>query len=101
MVGAAVLRSVVPIILAMPPSRARVDSMSSGSSSVPKASDSSSRKPRTDLVTRTGNSCLPSRPTASHSSVIALSLLVMDPCPAVPSTVSRIQCMPFSAVSIR
>lgn len=40
-------------------------------------------------------------PTASQSSVMALSLLVMEPWPAVPSTVSRIQCMPFWAVSTR
>ncbi len=75
--------------------------MFSGSSSVPSASDSSSRKERTVFVTRTGNVCRPSRPTASHSSVMALSLLVIDPCPAVPSTVSRIQWMPFCAVSTR
>ncbi len=53
------------------------------------------------MVTRTGNRCRPSRPTASHSSVMALSWLVIEPWPAVPSTVSRIQCMPFWAVSIR
>ena len=49
--------------------------MSSGSSSVPSASDSSSRKARTVLVTRTGNLCRPRRPTASHSSVIGVVLV--------------------------
>lgn len=101
MVGAAELRRVAPIILAMPPSLASVASMSSGSSGVPSASDSSSRKDRTVLVTLTGHWWRPSLPTASQSSVIALSVLVIEPCPAVPSTVRRIQCMPFSAVSTR
>ena len=75
--------------------------MSSGSSSVPSASPSSSRKARVVLVTRTGNLCRPRRATASDSSVIALSRWIIEPCPAVPSTVSFIQCMPFSAVWIR
>lgn len=79
MVGAAELRSVAPTILAMPPSLASVASMSSGSSGVPSPSDSSSRKDRTVLVTRTGHLCRPSRPTASQSSVIALSSLVIEP----------------------
>lgn len=75
--------------------------MFSGSSSVPSASESSSRKARTVLVTLTGHLWRPRRATASHSSVMALSSLVIEPWPAVPSTVSRIQCMPFSAVSTR
>ena len=66
---------------AMPPSLASVSSMLSGSSGVPSASDSSSRKDRTVLVTRIGNLCRPSRPTASDSSVTALSLLVIEPWP--------------------
>lgn len=101
MVGAAEFRRVAPTILAIPPSLASVASMSSGSRGVPRASDSSSRKDRTVLVTLTGHLCRPSRLTASQSSVMALSLLVIEPCPAVPSTVSRIQCMPFCAVSTR
>ncbi|CAM5724667.1 hypothetical protein SMICM304S_04971 [Streptomyces microflavus] len=32
---------------------------------------------------------------------MALSLWIIEPCPAVPSTVSFIQCMPFWAVSTR
>ncbi|CAM5698095.1 hypothetical protein SALBM217S_05680 [Streptomyces griseoloalbus] len=76
--------------------------MFSGSSSVPSASESSSRKAQgAVLVTLTGHLWRPRRATASHSSVMALSSLVIEPWPAVPSTVSRIQCMPFSAVSTR
>lgn len=75
--------------------------MSSGSSSVPRASPSSSRKARVVLVTRTGNWWRPRRATASDSSVMALSRWIIDPWPAVPATVSFIQCMPFSAVWIR
>ena len=52
------------------------------------------------LVTRSGNSCRPSRATASQSSVTALSSLIIEPWPARPVAVSRIQAMPFSAVSI-
>ena len=50
---------------------------------------------------RAGHSCRPSRPIASASSVTALSGWIMDPCPARPWTVSRIQAMPFSAVCRR
>ena len=83
------------------PSRATVASMSSGSSSMPRASETSPRNVRTVLVTRTGNSWRPSRATASQSSVTALSWLIIDPCPARPVAVSFIQAMPFSAVSMR
>ena len=54
----------------------------------------------TDGVSRTGHSCLPILATVSASSVTALSGCSIDPCPAVPRAVSRIQAMPFSAVWI-
>ena len=65
------------------------------------AAEISSRKRRTVAVMRTGNRCCPILATAAHSSVTALSSLSMEPCPAVPAAVSRIQAIPFSAVSIR
>ena len=40
-------------------------------------------------------------PIASASSVTALSGWIIEPCPAVPRAVSRIQAMPFSAVCSR
>ena len=42
-----------------------------------------------------------SAPPPSASSVTALSRLIIDPCPARPRAVSRIQAIPFSAASIR
>ncbi len=45
-----------------------------------------------------GHWCRPIRPSASDSAVTALSVWIIDPCPAVPVAVSFIQASPFSAV---
>ena len=45
-----------------------------------------------------GHWCLPTLAMASASVVTALSLWIIDPCPAVPFAVTRIQARPFSAV---
>ena len=52
-------------------------------------------------VSRTGHWCAPIRATAPASRVTALSVLIIEPCPARPRAVSFIQAMPFSAASMR
>ncbi len=90
-----------PIILAIGPRRATVASTSFSSKGIPNSSQISSMKVRTVGVSWSGNSCSPSLATAAANSVTALSLLVIDPWPAVPRAVSFIHAMPFSAVSTR
>ncbi len=102
MVGLAVLRRVAPIIVATAPSLATAASGSSGSSShAERVGELVEEGRRIVAVIRTGNVWRPIRATASASAVTALSSLSIEPCPARPAAVSRIQAMPFSAVSIR
>ena len=68
---------------------------------MPRAAQASVRKARTAGVSRTGQECLPILATASASSVTALSEFSIEPWPARPRAVSRIQAMPFSATWIR
>ena len=92
---------VEPMSGAMMPSLAIACSGSSGSSSMPRASEISPRNARTVSVTTTGNLCRPTRATASASTVTALSSWIIEPCPGRPAACSRSQVRPFSAVSIR
>ncbi len=91
-------RIVAPNIRLKLPSLASVAVMSSGSSSTSSTSSSVFRNSRIVGVTRSGHSCPPILVTASTRFVTALSLFTIDPCPAVPRALSRIQFMPFSAV---
>ena len=95
------LRSVAPVSLAIEPTLSRICGSASGLYSMPNAAQAAAMNSSTAGVSRTGQSCRPIRATVSASSVIALSGCSMEPCPAVPRAVSRIQAMPFSAVWIR
>ena len=100
-VGLAVLRSVAPMIGATAASFEIAISGSSRSISRPRTSDTASRNARTVGVITTGNRCRPSRATASHSTVTALSSWIIEPCPGRPRATRRSHWMPFWAVSIR
>ena len=92
---------VAPTIRAMLPSRDRVSSARSGSSSMPNASETASRKARWASVILCGHSYAPIRATAAASSVTALSSCRNEPWPAEPSAIRLSQAIPFSAVWTR
>ena len=101
MVGLAVSRTVAPTIRDSGPSLRSDPSRSSSGNSSPVSCDICSRKARTVSVRVSGKVWLPSRATASATLVTALSSCRNEPCPGLPRAFSRIQAMPFSAVSIR
>ncbi|CAM5686746.1 hypothetical protein SALBM217S_00671 [Streptomyces griseoloalbus] len=55
---------------------------------------------RTVGVSRSGHSCSPMRVTAAARRVTAFSRLTLEPCPARPRAVSRIQPVPRSPAPI-
>ena len=101
MVGLAVLRMTAPSIRAALPNSSISDSALSGVASVPTISPTEASSTFMVGVSRTGHSWAPIRATAAVSSVMAFSRLIIEPWPARPRAVSRIQAMPFSAASIR
>src|SRR6478752_6589644 len=101
MVGLVVLRSTAPSIRVAPPNSSTRLSAFSGVASVPASSPTAASSVFIVGVSRTGHSWAPIRATAAARSVTAFSRLIIDPWPARPRAVSRIQAMPFSAASIR
>ena len=97
-VGLRVLRRVAPVSLDIEPTLSSSWGSVSGLYSTPNAAQAAAMNSSTAGVSRTGQSWRPIRATVSASSVIALSGCSMEPCPAVPCAVSRIQAMPFSAI---
>jgi hypothetical protein len=89
---------VAPIILLIPPSFPMMLAGSCGSNSRPSAWAARSRNARVESGSCVGHWCRPTLASASESVVTALSGWIIDPCPAVPVAVSRIQARPFSAV---
>ena len=75
--------------------------MSSSGNSSPVSSVMCSMNARTVSVIVSGKRWLPSRATASARCVTALSSWMNEPCPGLPRACSRIQAMPFSAVSMK
>ena len=100
-VGFVVLRITAPSIRAAPPNSSTSAGAFSGVASVPASSATAASRVRIVGVSRTGQSCAPIRATAALSRVTALSGFIIEPWPARPRAVSRIQAIPFSAASIR
>ena len=101
MVGLTVLRITAPSIRAAEPNSSISSSALSGPASVPASSATAASSTCIVGVSRTGHSCCPMRATAAARLVTALSGCTIDPWPAFPLAVIRIQAMPFSAASIR
>ena len=95
------LRITAPSIRAALPNSSTRASAFSGVASVPASSPTLARSTSIVGVSRTGHSCAPIRATAAASEVTAFSRLIIEPCPARPRAVSRIQAIPFSAASTR
>ena len=90
-----------PSIRAAGPNSSTSASAFSGVASMPASSPIDESSTCIDGVSRTGHSWAPIRATAALSAVTALSGCRIEPWPALPLAVSRIQAMPFSAASIR
>ena len=90
-----------PIIRAAPPNSVTSASAFCGVASVPASSATAASRVCIAGVSRTGHSWAPIRATAAASELTALSSLIIEPCPARPRAVRRIQAIPFSAASIR
>ena len=90
-----------PSIRAAEPNSSISSSALSGVASVPASSATAPSSTSMVGVSCTGHSWRPIRATASARVVTALSGCTIDPWPAWPVAVRRIQAMPFSAASIR